>query len=147
MPYDSADARDQFLNECRAIYRGNSAQLARVDEFEQTYRACDAIYWYTEPCFLYHIINRALRSGDALTLFKLRYFIVDMCKNLEATAATQSSLAIHVYRGATLAKEEVEKLNVGSLVAASSFFFLFIEFAGCSKFHHYGGINWHVAES
>jgi tetratricopeptide (TPR) repeat protein len=122
MPYDSVDAKEQFLKECRAVYQGNSAQLAKVCEFEQTYRACDAIYWYTKPCFVIHIISRALRSGDALILYKLRYFIVDMCKNLEATATTQSSVAIHVYRGAPLAKEEVEKLNVGSLVAANGFF-------------------------
>jgi tetratricopeptide (TPR) repeat protein len=122
MLYNSADARDQFLKECRTIYRGNSVQLAKILEFEQTYRAFDAIYWYTRPDFLFRIINRALRSGDTLILFKFRYFLVDMCKNLEATAAAQSSLPIHVYRGATLAKEEVEQLNVGSRIAATSFF-------------------------
>jgi len=123
MPYNLASAKEQFLKECRAIYRGNSVQLTRILEFEQTYEACDAIHWYTKPYFLCQMINRALRSGDALILFRLRYFIVDMCKGLESTAAMQPLLAIHVYRGAILAKEEVEKLKIGSLIAANSFFF------------------------
>lgn len=120
--YDSADARDQFLKECRTQYRGNSSQLAKILEFEQTYRACDVIYWYTKPDFLFRIINRALRSGDTLLLFKFRYFLVDMCKSLQDTAITQSSLPTHVYRGAILAKEVVENLNVGSCITVTSFF-------------------------
>ena len=122
MSYSSNDAKDQFLKECRTIHRGNPVELRRVLEFEQTYRASDAVHWYTKPCFLFRIINRALRSGDALILFKLRYFIVDMCKDLERTARTQALLVNHVYRGAMLGREDVEKLKVDSLIGVNGFF-------------------------
>lgn len=122
MPYNSFNAKDQFLKECRAIHQGNPSQLAKIDEFEDTYRAEDAIHWYTRPCFLFRIINRALRLAEALILYKMRYFIVDMYKNLEATAAAHPLLVDHVYRGAILAKKEVEELKVGSFVSPNGFF-------------------------
>ncbi len=121
MPHDSVDAKNQFLMKCRAIYRGNSAELAKITEFEQTYQAYDAIHWYTKSCFLYRVINRAFRSENAFALYTLRYFIVDMCKSLQAMAATQPLVAMHVFRGTILEKEELEKLNVDLLVATNGF--------------------------
>jgi tetratricopeptide (TPR) repeat protein len=121
MSHDSVDAKNQLLKECRAIYRGNPAELSKIAEFERTYQACDAIHWYTKSCFLFRVINRAFRSENAFALYTLRYFIVDMCKSLQAMAATQPLVAIHVFRGTILEKEEIEKLNVDSLVATNGF--------------------------
>ncbi|CAF0712006.1 unnamed protein product [Adineta steineri] len=118
MPH-SLDARQQMIDECRSYYQGNLKELAIIDEFEQTYHTSDAIYWYTRPCFLFRLMNKALRIGDIVTLYIFRYFITDLCTNLEAASNTQ--LPQHVYRGSILYYDEVEKYRAGLLVATNGF--------------------------
>ncbi|CAF0744245.1 unnamed protein product [Adineta steineri] len=118
MPH-SLDARQQMIDECRSYYQGNPSELAVIDEFEQTYRTSDAIYWYTRSCFLFRLMNKALRIGDIVTLYTFRYFITDLCINLEAASNTQ--LPQHVYRGSILYHDEVEKYRAGLLVATNGF--------------------------
>ncbi|CAF4491578.1 unnamed protein product [Rotaria sp. Silwood2] len=125
MPYDSPEAKRQMLSECRAYYRGNPRVIATIDEFRRAYCSVDAIYWYTKPCFLHGVINRALRTEDILAQYTFRYFIVDMCTCLEEAAATTKTRYItpfRVYRGAILSREEVEQLSVDMLVATKGFF-------------------------
>jgi tetratricopeptide (TPR) repeat protein len=124
MSYNSSEAKREMLAECRARCDNDPHNLAVIDEFERTYRSVDAILWYTKPCFLYRLINEALRTEDNLVLYKFRYFIIDLCVRLEATALSSVSHTqpFRVYRGAELSRDEVEKLQVGSLVATNGFF-------------------------
>ena len=70
------------------------------------------------------MINTALRSEDNLVLYRFRFFIVDLCARLEelALTATHTEKPFDVYRGAQLRCKEVEKLQIGSLVAPNGFF-------------------------
>ena len=125
MPHDSSEAKRQMLADCRAHYRNNPQQLAAIDDFGQTYRPEDAIFWYTKACFIFQIINRVLRTEDVRAFYLYRYFIVTMCKRLEAEAIVTKSLYIEpffVYRGSKLSRDEAEKLRVGTLVATNGFF-------------------------
>jgi tetratricopeptide (TPR) repeat protein len=115
----SLEAKQQMLEESHLYYRGNATQLAIIDEFENNYRASNAIYWYTRSCFLFRWINEALRSHDIVTLYTFRYFIIDLCASLEAAHTDQ--LSTRVYRGAVLLRDEFETYGVGHLVAANSF--------------------------
>ncbi|UJR16869.1 hypothetical protein I4U23_003767 [Adineta vaga] len=130
MPYNSNDAKRDMLTECRACCF-NPHDLRKIDEFRHTYTPMNAIYWYTKSCFLYRIINRALRTEDNLMLYKFRFFIVDLCTRLEEKALTKINCTAPfcVYRGSKLRRDEVEKLEVGSLVATNSFF-------SCSRHLH-----------
>jgi tetratricopeptide (TPR) repeat protein len=118
MPH-SLDARQQMLNECRKYYQGNPYQLTIIDEFERAYCAADAIRWYTRPCFLFRLVNKALRTEDITALFIFRYFITDLCASLEA--AHHQQITTCVYRGAILSRDEVEKYRIGNLVATNEF--------------------------
>ena len=115
-----SDAQQQMLEECRSYYRNNPSQLAKIDDFERTYRPEEAIKWYTQDSFLYRIINRALRTEDVEALYTFRYFITDLSDSL---AAARSELLIpRVYRGVSVSRDEVEKYQVGYLVATNGFF-------------------------
>ncbi|CAF3256635.1 unnamed protein product [Rotaria socialis] len=119
MPH-SNDALEQMLDECRSYYKGNPTQLKIINEFKNTYLSTDAIYWYSRPCFLFRMINKALCSEDIVSLYKFRYFISDLSKNLEMLQ-NYDKMSTHVYRGTCLHRDEVEKYCVGHLVAANGF--------------------------
>lgn len=118
MPY-STDARQQMLEECRSYYHGNSRELAIIDEFENNYHSDNAIYWYTRPCFLFRLINKALRAEDIVALHTFRYFITDLSTKLDE--ARREIPIVRVYRGTKLSRTEVEKYQVGNLVASNGF--------------------------
>jgi tetratricopeptide (TPR) repeat protein len=124
MPYNSSEAKREMLAECRACCYNDPYKLAMIDEFGRTYQSADAILWYTKPCFLYRLINKALRTEDNLVVYKFRYFIMDLCTRLEEKALTSAyhKQPFRVYRGSKISLDEVEKLQVGSLVATNGFF-------------------------
>ncbi|CAF4912896.1 unnamed protein product, partial [Rotaria sp. Silwood1] len=124
MSYNSSEAKREMLAECRKCYYNDQYTLAKIDEFEHTYRSADAILWYTKSCFLHRLINRVLRTEDNLVVYKFRYFIIDLCIRLEETTLTSVNYAktFRVYRGSKISRVEVEKLQVDSLVATNGFF-------------------------
>ncbi|CAF1207135.1 unnamed protein product [Rotaria sp. Silwood1] len=122
MPRGSLQAKYDMLRECRAYYRNDVVQLAQIDEFERKYQSKDAIRWYTKPGFLFYIVNRALPSQDVWVLYTCRYFIVDLCCCLEEVSSLQSFASVRLYREAKLNRDELEQLQVGSLVSTNAFF-------------------------
>jgi tetratricopeptide (TPR) repeat protein len=120
MPHNSAEAKQQMLRECRKHYYHHPPEMKRIEEFKKTYRACDAIRWYTKPGFLSNLVNKTLRSENVYALYIFRYFIFDLCESL-AIARYSHSTPISVYRGTILRRDEVEQLRVGSLVSTNGF--------------------------
>ncbi|CAF1337000.1 unnamed protein product [Didymodactylos carnosus] len=76
-------AKQDMINYCCWYYHGDKIILNRIDEFEKTYQSTDAIQWYTKDSFLFRFVNKALRTEDLDTLHYLRYFIIDLCKQLK----------------------------------------------------------------
>ena len=118
MPH-TPDAQHQLLSQCRSYYCGNKSQLAKIDEFERYYNANNAVRWYTKSCFLYRLLNKALRTEDIEGLYTFRYFITDLRAALEDTHDKHN--ITQVYRGGQMSKDEIENYNVGTLVAANGF--------------------------
>ena len=77
--------------------------------------------WYTKPCFLFRLINNALRSEDPFALYTFRYFIFDLSAKL-ASERPVSTDPFQLFRGAKFRRTEIEQLGVGSLVAVNGFF-------------------------
>jgi len=46
-------AKQTMIRICRNYYRGNSVELANIDEFDRIYKSSDAIQWFLKDCFLY----------------------------------------------------------------------------------------------
>lgn len=129
METENANCKQQFIDYCRSYYRLNKRLIEQIDLFEQTYQSSDAIRWYTKDSFLYRFVNRALRTEDIEALFRLRYFIKDLCQNLNILfdqnfEAYQESLEeILVYRGLTLPMTVIDQLkeSVGKYVSTNGF--------------------------
>ena len=124
MPYKSSEAKDEMLAECRAYYRNNREELLAIEKFERTYCSFDAIRWYTKACFLYRIVNKALRTEDILAFYIFRYYIVDLSLRLKEESIctrTRYTSSFHLYRGVKLNRNEVEELHVGKLVATNEY--------------------------
>lgn len=120
-PHNSPKAKSQLLKECRKLCRYNTQQLCEIKRFEETYRSQDAIQWYTKPCFLFRIVNNVLRSQNPYYLYMFRYYIFDLSASLKC-ARPSAGDRLRLYRGAKIFRDEVEKLNVDSLVAVNGFF-------------------------
>jgi hypothetical protein len=69
------DSTSELVEYCRTVYADNPSQLAIIKEFERDYKAKNAILWYTKECFLYKMINKALRTQHIETLYNMRTFL------------------------------------------------------------------------
>ncbi|CAF1362808.1 unnamed protein product [Adineta steineri] len=76
-------SKKQMLDMCRDYYKNNKQELKKIEEFQNTYTCNKAIEWYTHDCFLYKLLNKALRTEDIDLLFTFRFFIIDLCSAIE----------------------------------------------------------------
>jgi tetratricopeptide (TPR) repeat protein len=121
------DSTSELVEYCRTVYADNPSQLAIIEEFERDYKANDAILWYTKECFLYKMINKALRTQDIETLYNMRTFLRHLHQQLlrlyPKNDKTQSTPILTLYRGQRMSIGEFEKLknNEGGLLSVSNF--------------------------
>ncbi|CAF0873614.1 unnamed protein product [Adineta ricciae] len=88
-----------------------------IDEFQEYYDPCNAIFWYTRDTFLYRFLNKALREQDIDTLYGLRYFIKDLHEQLielhhlskNDTKSTANANIKTMYRGQLMNLNEFNK--------------------------------------
>ncbi|UJR18119.1 hypothetical protein I4U23_005019 [Adineta vaga] len=97
-----------------------------IDEFQQNYTSDTAIRWYTRDCFLYRLLNKALRYQDFDMLFQFRYIIKGLYEQLEHLYSQQLTILKPiktVYRGQLMNKNELKNLqqSLGGLVSMNSF--------------------------
>ena len=99
-----------------------------VKELEEHYRDRTPIWWYTCECYLYRMLNRALRVMDADLIIKLGFFIDDLHRQIEQLHKEQFSghsdnQRFTVYRGQGVEKEFFEKMtaNKGGLLSFNCF--------------------------
>jgi hypothetical protein len=67
----------EFLTYCREKFANNTYELKNVDHFENEYRSHQPIWWYTYPCFLYSMLNKALRTMEVKLIVKMGLFVRD----------------------------------------------------------------------
>jgi tetratricopeptide (TPR) repeat protein len=119
---------DEFIRHCREVLAENEGELKNVDQLERTYRKHTPIWWYTYECFLYPMLNRALRLMDVDLIIKLGFFIGDLHRQLEQLHQEQfgdqsSKQHLTVYRGQGMAKGDFEKMTTtkGGLLSFNCF--------------------------
>ncbi|CAF4214545.1 unnamed protein product, partial [Adineta steineri] len=119
-----AQAIKQFTAYCRHHDCGSTKT---IDEFEKTYDAETAIWWYTCPSFIYSMLNYALRSMEGETIINMGFFIRDLHQQLQQLQQEQISIfhdkPFLVYRGQGLSKADFEKLQKtqGGLISFNNF--------------------------
>ena len=76
-------------------------------------------------CFVYKLINKALRTEDVNLLYTFRFFLLDLCAEIqrESQKWTKSDELI-LYRGQRMLEEDFEMIEkkVGSLISINGFF-------------------------
>ncbi|CAF0984445.1 unnamed protein product [Adineta ricciae] len=111
---------------CRKLYTDNKKELDIINEFEHKYTAETSIRWYTRECFVYHILNQALRTFDATTMLVMGVFIRHLHLHLQRLHSQQKHLfpeKFQLYRGQALLTNTFHQLQAssGGLFSFNSF--------------------------
>jgi hypothetical protein len=94
------DSIHSLTDYCQKLYHENDREIELIKEFEANYQSNQVLYWYTKDCFVYHMLNRAIRMKDMKILFQLGFLIRDIHQQLEEIHSTTVYRSIlTVYRG------------------------------------------------
>lgn len=119
---------DEFIQHCRKALVDNASEMKNVEQLAVKYKEHTPIWWYTCECFLYPMLNRALRMMDVDVMIKLGFFISDLHRQIQELHRKQldnhdSNQHITVYRGQGMEKEAFKKLaaSTGGILAFNCF--------------------------
>ncbi|CAF4866765.1 unnamed protein product [Rotaria sp. Silwood1] len=110
---------EQHIKDFTTYYRENCAdnaiQLNNINEFERNYDKYLPIWWYTHECWLYSMLNRALRLMEVDTIIKMGFFIHDLHHQLVKLHSKQSSeyhqlQRFTIFRGQGLPKTDLDNM-------------------------------------
>ncbi|CAF2839320.1 unnamed protein product [Rotaria sp. Silwood2] len=127
MKYSQNAFRD-LVRFCQQEYEDDSRELKFIDEFQRTYRPTTAIWWYTSDCFVYKMLNYALRKLDGDIIIRMGFYLCDVHRKITYLYKKQISQChgqiFLVYRGQGLSTTDFKKLtkNQGGLIAFNSFY-------------------------
>ena len=113
-----------MLSICRNYYRNNKKQIKKIEQFRVSYTSDKAIEWYTDECFIYKLLNKALRVEDIELLHIFRFFIIDLCAALERESLEWKNKAtLTTFRGTQIPSDELERLkeNNGKIISINGF--------------------------
>jgi tetratricopeptide (TPR) repeat protein len=118
----------EFLTYCREQLAGNDAELKNVDKIAKEYRRHPPIWWYTYECFLYSMLNRALRLMEVDLITTMGFFVRDLHEHIATLHSEQYGGQSHsnsfpVYRGQGLSPTDFDQLQTtqGGLLAFNNF--------------------------
>jgi tetratricopeptide (TPR) repeat protein len=118
----------KFVDYCREVFDGNEKELKYVNELERKYPDKTPIWWYTCECFLYPMLNRALRTTDVDIIIQMGFFIGDLHRHIEQLhkeqfGGHQVGKIFTGYRGQALSAEDFKTLNdtKGGLLSFNNF--------------------------
>ncbi|CAF0789408.1 unnamed protein product [Adineta ricciae] len=118
-------SKEEMLAYCREVKAHNPTAIVILDEFEKDFIPELAIYWYTRECFLHQMLNRALWKVEIDVLYRLRYFLRHLHKQIVAEGKKQrASLSkMIVYRGQSISEDQIEKIknNLGGFLSFNNF--------------------------
>ena len=79
----SARTMADMIKMCQDYHQDNPEEMEHIEEFRNSYQPYEAIKWYTRGCFLFHLLNKAIRTEDTDALHLFRAYIVDLSMQLE----------------------------------------------------------------
>ncbi|CAF1169420.1 unnamed protein product [Adineta steineri] len=116
-------AKRTLVDYCKIQYANNQSALRMMDEFDRDYTKHSPTWWYTRDCFIYCMLNKALRTHDIEVISKFGFFIKDLHNQLKDLQQNILLSQFTVYRGQSMSMEEFEKLkqNLGGLISFNNF--------------------------
>lgn len=121
----NSNGLDDMVASCTDFYHYDDFELLYIDEFRRTYRAEEAVKWYSRSCFLFRLVNMVLRMEDVNGLFVFRQFIIDLRTQIvkEYHQQRRSISSRRVYHGQRLPIAELERMKIATdnLISVNSF--------------------------
>jgi hypothetical protein len=118
----------EYIEYCREAFADIDVELVHIHRLEQKYREETPIWWYTYDCFLYPMLNRAIRTMDVNVIIMMGFFITDLHHHIERLHTEQfgshpQSQVLTVYREQELFKIDFDQLvkTKGGLMSFNSF--------------------------
>ncbi|CAF1379001.1 unnamed protein product [Adineta steineri] len=118
----------EFITYCREAFAENEYDLQNIEKLEGHYHKQTPIWWYNYRCFLYPMLNQALRLMDIDIIVRMGFFINDLHRDIqrlhsEQFDGQQSDKTFTVYRGQGLSKEDFAKMakTEGGLLSFNKF--------------------------
>ena len=125
--FDRQSLKD-FIIYCREQFADNSIELNNINKLEQEYAKDKAIWWYTYECFLYSMVNRALRMMEVDKIINMGFFIRNLHENIQRLHREQYRdhrkwYSFTVYRGQGLSQRNFNQLwkTKGGLLSFNNF--------------------------
>ncbi|CAF4517862.1 unnamed protein product [Rotaria socialis] len=119
-----AQSKNNMLAVCEDFYASNKEELLKIAEFRKSYTPDKAIWWYSDECFLYKLLNRGLRTENIDLLYSFRFFIIDLSTALENECQKLKQNGwVTVYRGQRLSNTDFEELHasIGIIITFNGF--------------------------
>ncbi|CAF3996541.1 unnamed protein product [Rotaria sp. Silwood2] len=123
MEYDEK-AKTEFIEFCQIQHVDNESSLHVIDEFERKYDRPSPIWWYTRDCFIYSMLNKALRTQDTEIIIKMGFFLRDLHRQIEQLHSNSKNRSLlTVYRGQGMFRAEFEQMrkSKGGLLSFNNF--------------------------
>ncbi|CAF4134465.1 unnamed protein product, partial [Adineta steineri] len=118
----------EYIHYCRDAFVQNQYELDNITKLERDYHDQTPIWWYTYQCFLYRMLNQALRLMDADIIILMGFFINDLHRDIQRLHSEQfdghqSGTTFTVYRGQGLSKEDFTEMTKtkGGLLSFNNF--------------------------
>jgi hypothetical protein len=118
----------EFIQYCREQFAGNDREMKMIKKFDRKYRPETSIWWYTRQCFLFPMLNRALRTTDVDIIIKIGFFIDDLHRQIELLhkeqfSGDQTDKTFIVHRGQGVSKTDFDQLinKKGTLMSFNNF--------------------------
>ena len=127
---DMEHDRDEVKNlvaYCREPMKGLPSDLKVIDEFDREYHPDQAIWWYTRDCFIYRMLNVALRWFEWDIIIDMGFYLHDLHRQIEQLHHEQVDQyhgeVFTLYRGQGLSTADFDKLKntLGGLLSFNSF--------------------------
>jgi tetratricopeptide (TPR) repeat protein len=119
---------NEFITYCRGQFFDSTTEMENIGIIEKDYHRHQPIWWYTYPCFLYSMLNRALRTMEVELITKMGFFVRDLHNDItqfytEQYGAHHDSDSFTVYRGQGLSQTDFNQLKTtqGGLISFNNF--------------------------
>ncbi|CAF3247995.1 unnamed protein product [Rotaria sp. Silwood2] len=110
--HDGIIAFKTMIAFCRNQYQFNPSELELINAFGSSYNPSQVVWWYTQECFLYKMLNKALRVQTHTIIYTFRSFILHLHTQLKQLATTRKeTIVLTLYRDQSLSNVDFEKLK------------------------------------
>jgi tetratricopeptide (TPR) repeat protein len=119
---------NEFITYCHRQFFDSTTEMKNIEMIEKDYHRHQPIWWYTYPCFLYSMLNRALRTMEGDLIVNMGFFVRDLHKDIVQLYTEQYGRHHHsdsftVYRRQGLSQTAFNQLEAtqGGLISFNNF--------------------------